>query len=51
MRSDMATMRRQRGPARPIEVGPDEAPDKKLLKISLGRGWDPLVNSLERPLA
>jgi hypothetical protein len=51
MRSDMATKRRQRGPARPIEMGPRQIVDKKLLKISLGRGGDPLAASLERPLA
>jgi hypothetical protein len=50
MRSDMATMRRQRGPARPIEVGLQGTPDKKLLKISLGRGGDPPAASVERPL-
>jgi hypothetical protein len=47
----MATMRRQRGPARPIEMGPRQIVDKKLLKISLGRGGDSLATSLKRALA
>jgi hypothetical protein len=51
MRSDMATMRRQRGPARKIEMGPQQIVNKKLLKISLGRGRDPLAASMEHPLA